>query len=98
MKALRISIDQVRHVARLAMLELTDAEAEAYRGQLDRILEHIAELDGVDVTDVPPTFHPAAGACPLREDRVEPSLDRDEALRGAPRVEADGFAVPRVRS
>ena len=92
----RLTKEQVEHVARLARLELAAAEVEEYRAQLERVLEHMAELDAVSVEGVPATFHPAADSAPLRDDEVGPSLPRDEALANAPRVEEAGFAVPRV--
>ena len=92
----RITLEQVRHVARLARLELGEAELNAHRSHLDAILGYMEELDGVDVEGVEPTHHAVPLDAPLREDRVEPSLSRDEALEGAPLAEDGGFAVPRV--
>lgn len=92
----RITTEDVAHVARLARLELSSDELEGQRVQLARILDYMAELDAVDVSDVPPTFHTTVTEAPLRDDRVAPSLDRDAALANAPRVEEEGFAVPRV--
>lgn len=92
----RITLDQVRHVAALARLELGEGELERYAGQLDSILEYMAELDAVDVSDVPPTHLAIASEAPMREDRVEPSLRREEVLSQAPQAEDGGFAVPRV--
>ena len=60
-----LSPDEVRHVARLARIALEDAEVEAQRAQLARILGHMAELDAVDVEGVEPTFH-AVTEAPLR--------------------------------
>lgn len=92
----RLTREQVEHVARLARLELEAGEAEEYRQQLERVLEHMAELDAVSVDGVEATFHPAAAVAPLRDDEVGPSLSHDEALANAPRASEGGFAVPRV--
>jgi len=92
----RPTLEQVRHVAQLAALELTDAEAGALCEDLGSILEHVAALAAVDVAGVEPTFHPIPMAAPLRADRLEPSLTRAEALAAAPETEHGGFAVPKV--
>lgn len=63
--------------------------------ELDAILGFMAELDGVDVSDVPPAFQ-TLGHVPLRADVVVPGLDREELLAAAPASEQGGFAVPKV--
>lgn len=92
----RITLEQVRHVAHLARLELTDEQLETYREQLDTILGYMEELDAIDVSGVEPTHHAVPMDAPLREDRVAPSLSREEALEGAPQTADGGFVVPRV--
>jgi aspartyl-tRNA(Asn)/glutamyl-tRNA(Gln) amidotransferase subunit C len=90
-----VEID-IRRVATLARLDLTEEERERLRAQLGVILEHAAKVGEVAADDVPPT----ASAIPLanvyRDDVAEPSLPADEALRNAP-DSADGrFRVPRI--
>jgi aspartyl-tRNA(Asn)/glutamyl-tRNA(Gln) amidotransferase subunit C len=92
----RPTIEQVRHVAQLAALELTDAEAALLCDELGSILEHMAALCAIDVVGVEPTFHPVPVAAPLRADELVPSLPRNEALAAAPESDHGGFAVPRV--
>jgi aspartyl-tRNA(Asn)/glutamyl-tRNA(Gln) amidotransferase subunit C len=92
----RLTLEQVRQVAQLAALELTDAEAHALCDDLGSILGHVAALETVQVVGVEPTFHPIAMAAPLREDQLAPSLSQEEALAAAPESEHGGFAVPRV--
>jgi len=92
----RITLEQVRHVAGLARLELGEEELSAHQRQLDAILGYMEELDAIDVEGVEPTHHAVPLNAPLREDRVEPSLSQEEALEGAPLAEDGGFAVPRV--
>lgn len=88
-----ISADAVRHIARLARLELTDAEVERFRGELSGILQYVARLDGLAAGEA---ADPAAPDQPLRPDAVEPWPDT-EALRAAAPEFADGFfRVPRV--
>ena len=89
-----ITRDDVIHVAKLARLELSDAEIERMVRDLGTILEHVAELSKVDTTGIAPTAYVAVEAAPLRPDTVVPGIDRELALREAPRHEDGGFAVP----
>jgi len=92
----KITSEQVRHVARLARLELAEDTVEALRGQLDAILGYVAALDAVDVSHLEPSFHAIPILAPLREDIVRPGLPRAEVLAAAPASDGEGFAVPKV--
>ena len=92
----RISTDDVAHVARLARLRLTEEELATFTGQLDAVLDHAADVEALDLDDVPPTSHPYPLANVLRDDEVVPSLDREEVLAQAPDVEDHQFKVPPV--
>lgn len=92
----RISLDAVRHVAKLAALALTPDEETRMQAELDAILGHMDELGEIDVSGVPPTFHSVAAPRALRPDVVIDSLPREELLRAAPAQDAGGFAVPKV--
>lgn len=89
-----ITRDDVVHVAKLARLELSEAEIERMVRDLGTILEHVAELSKVDTAGVEPTAYVAVDSAPLRPDAVVPGVDRELALREAPRQEDGGFAVP----
>jgi aspartyl-tRNA(Asn)/glutamyl-tRNA(Gln) amidotransferase subunit C len=91
-----LSRDEVAHVAKLARLELTDDELDTYTTQLAAILEHAADVEALDVADVPPTSHPYALHNVLRPDVVVPSIDREEVLAMAPDAESDRFRVPTI--
>jgi aspartyl-tRNA(Asn)/glutamyl-tRNA(Gln) amidotransferase subunit C len=84
----------VHHVAKLASLTLTPAEAERFGAELESIVAYVAQLDELDTTDVPPTAHVQLDRLPVRPDAVVPCLSREDALAQAPAVEGDGFAVP----
>ena len=89
----------VDHVATLARLDLSEAEADRLTGQLDRILEYVHTLDALgtlDVTEVPPTSHALATSCPLREDVARPSGQDDALLERAPDRVERYFRVPKV--
>ncbi len=89
---------QIRHLAELAELELTEAEEERLASEIGRIVAYVAELDAIDTKDVPPTAHVTAGATKyaeiLRPDEPRPGLSHDDALAAAPRAAHGGFEVP----
>jgi aspartyl-tRNA(Asn)/glutamyl-tRNA(Gln) amidotransferase subunit C len=87
--------DQVLHVARLARLELTDAEVERMAGELSKVLDHIEKIAELgDLADVPPTSHVVAVENVLRPDEPRPSLPAEAALASAPEAAEGGFRVP----
>jgi aspartyl-tRNA(Asn)/glutamyl-tRNA(Gln) amidotransferase subunit C len=92
----RLTRADVEHVAQLARLALTDDEIEHLTGQLEVILEHAAQIAGLDTSDVPPTAHPLPLVNVLRADEVRPGLSRDEVLAMAPAAEDGRFRVPRI--
>ncbi len=92
----KITLKEVRRVAELARLALSDAEIRAVQKQLDSILGYMAELDGLDVSEVPPTFHSIPMVAPLRTDQQTRCSSREEVLAAAPATEAGAFAVPQV--
>ncbi len=92
----RITREEVEHVARLARLELSPAEKERMRIQLDGILGYIEKLREVDVTGVEPTTHVIPLVNVMREDEVRPSYPVDAMLANAPEPEGDCFRVPKI--
>ena len=92
----RITEDDVRHVARLARLDVTDDEVQLFAEQLEAVLEHAQDVEALDTKDVPPTAHPLPVKNVLRDDVVRPSVDRDEVLAMAPAAEENRFKVPRI--
>jgi aspartyl-tRNA(Asn)/glutamyl-tRNA(Gln) amidotransferase subunit C len=92
----RITRQDVAHVADLARLSLTDDELDAFTIQLADILDHVADLDALDLADVQPTAHPLPLVNVFRADVIGPTSDRDEVLAAAPAVEDAQFKVPPV--
>ncbi len=86
--------EQVKHVAALARLELSEDEVARMTTDLGKILEHVQQLSALDTTNVEPTEHLAVEQLPLQADEPRPGLDHEAALAPAPRVLSDGFAVP----
>jgi aspartyl-tRNA(Asn)/glutamyl-tRNA(Gln) amidotransferase subunit C len=91
-----LSSDQVRHVARLARLRLSNDQIEQFRAELSSVLDHVASLDEVDVTGVQPLSSPHDLAQRLAEDVIQESLPVETVLRAAPAVEDSFIAVPKV--
>jgi len=89
-----ITRDNVLHVAKLARLELSEAEIDRMQRDLDQILQYVDQLSELDTSDVPATAQVAVVAAPFRGDEPRPSLPHDVALSQAPRSSSDGFAVP----
>ena len=77
----KITADDVRHVAKLARLDVTDEEVELFAGQLAAVLEHAEDVEALDTAGVPPTAHPLPLVNVLREDVPGASLDRDEIFQ-----------------
>ena len=92
----RITRDDVAHVADLARLSLTADELDAFTLQLADVLDHAADLDALDLSDLEPTAHPLPLVNVFRADVEGPTSDRDEVLAAAPSVEEAQFRVPPV--
>jgi aspartyl-tRNA(Asn)/glutamyl-tRNA(Gln) amidotransferase subunit C len=92
----RITRQDVAKVAGLARLTLSDDELDTFTGQLASILDHAADVEALELDDVPPTSHPYALQNVTRPDEVRPCLERDEVLAEAPAAEQGMFRVPPV--
>jgi aspartyl-tRNA(Asn)/glutamyl-tRNA(Gln) amidotransferase subunit C len=86
----------VRHVARLARLGLSDDDVERFRGELEKILDHVSTIAGLDLAGVPVTSHPLDLVNVFGEDVEVPSIPREEALANAPDPTPTGFRVPPI--
>jgi aspartyl-tRNA(Asn)/glutamyl-tRNA(Gln) amidotransferase subunit C len=93
---MKLSREEVQHIARLARLGMTDAELERFREQLSNILENFQILQQVDTTDVPPTAQAIPLQSVVRDDKVAPSLPPDDVLANAPQREGELFRVKAV--
>ena len=91
-----LSQKEVQHIAKLARLEMTEAQETLYREQLSAILDYIAKLRELDTTDVPPTYGGGLPQMTLRTDEVHPSLTPEELFKNAPESEDDQFKIPPV--
>ena len=91
-----VSREEVLHVARLARLELSEAELERMREQLNAILGYIDRLKELDVSGVEPTSHVVPLVDVMRDDEPAPSLPPEAMLQNAPDRVGDLFRVPRI--
>lgn len=91
-----LKTETVREVAKLARLELTEAEVQLFTRQLNDILNYVNKLNELDTSGVPPMAHVLAGHNVFREDQVQPSLAVAEVLANAPVRQHNFFQVPRI--
>jgi aspartyl-tRNA(Asn)/glutamyl-tRNA(Gln) amidotransferase subunit C len=91
-----LTLDQVRHVARLSRLELSDDEAHRFTVQLGAILGYVAKIAELDTSGVEPMAHPLPLSNVLREDVEKPGLPLADVLRNAPETDGPFFKVPKV--
>lgn len=92
----RLTSDAVAKVARLARIDLTPAEIERATHQLSDMLDHFADIDALELSDVEPLNTPLPLRNVMRDDIEQPCLDRDEVLAAAPNSEDGRFWVPPV--
>jgi len=93
---MRISSDDVKHVAKLAELEFSDEEVKKITPQLDKILEHVARVSAVNTNKVENTSHVLDVKNVFREDIPTDTISQEKALKNAPLEEDEGFRVPRI--
>ncbi len=93
---MKVSREEVLHIARLARVALTEAEITRMSEQLSNLLEHFEVLQQVDTEGVPPTAQSVALQSVMRDDVVTPSLPPEDVLANAPRREDDCFRVRAV--
>ncbi|WP_373501981.1 Asp-tRNA(Asn)/Glu-tRNA(Gln) amidotransferase subunit GatC [Desulfococcus sp.] len=93
---MKITKEEVLHVAKLARLDMDDAAVEKFSEQIGTILAYMESLDQVDTRGVTPTSHAVSLGSAFREDEETGGLARDAALVNAPEQEDGCFVVPRI--
>ncbi len=91
-----ISTEDVKHVAKLARLELTEAEVDQYSKQLGDILKYVEQMNEVDTQGVEPMAHPIPVVNVMREDEVKYEQTKEELMKNAPNEEDGFFKVPKI--
>jgi aspartyl-tRNA(Asn)/glutamyl-tRNA(Gln) amidotransferase subunit C len=93
---MKLSLDEVEHIAELARLRLSEDEKARYREQLSEILDYAARLQAVDTSGISPTSSVLPARSVLRKDEPRPGLSLEEVLRNAPETEKGQFRVPPI--
>ena len=93
---MEITKQEVERVAKLARLEVSEAEQSAFAKQLSQILTHVETLKQFDTEGIQPTATVLGQINVFRDDEVRPCLPVEKALANAPEREADAFSVPRI--
>ncbi len=93
---MKLTREEVLHIALLARLGVTETEADRFREQLSDILENFEVLQQVDTSDIPPTAQSISLQNIVSADEVAPSLTQSQVLANAPQKEGDFFKVRAV--
>jgi aspartyl-tRNA(Asn)/glutamyl-tRNA(Gln) amidotransferase subunit C len=86
----------VRHIANLARLHITDDEVLTFQAQLEQVVSYVRKIGSLPLDGIEPTLHAHPVVNVMREDEVRPGLDRARVLANAPAVVQDQFMVPRI--
>jgi aspartyl/glutamyl-tRNA(Asn/Gln) amidotransferase C subunit len=92
----KITLEQVRHVARLARLELSSTDEERLRADMDEMLAYVDKLNELDTKDIAPTTQVGEAGTPMRDDEVTNRPDAEAMLANAPSRERNYFKVPKI--
>ena len=87
---------EIEHVALLARLKLSDSEKKLFSRQVGSIFDYINKLNELDTADIEPTAHVLPMKNVFREDKLRPSLPRDNALQNAPERNDSFYRVPKI--
>ncbi len=93
---MKISREEVEHVARLSRLALAENEIGALTGQMDQLLGYVEKLNELDTEGIVPTAHAVPMENAFRPDEVKPSIGLERALQNAPQSDESCFIVPKV--
>jgi len=93
---MKLSKEEIEHVALLARLQLSEEEKERLTGHLNQIMVHFEKLQELDTSEVEPTSHSIPVENVLREDVAGPSLPVEDVIANAPEARDDQFVVPQV--
>ena len=93
---MKISKEEVLHVAKLARLNLTEDETESLMSDMESIIGFADKLNELDTEGVVPTAHAIPMQNAFRADEIKESFDREEILKNAPSTDGDGFLIPKV--
>jgi aspartyl-tRNA(Asn)/glutamyl-tRNA(Gln) amidotransferase subunit C len=93
---MRISKEEVKHIAGLSRLSLSEEDMETFGIQLNKIIEYVEQLNRLDTADVEPTSHAIPLKNVMRDDVPRASLTKEEALKNAPDSTEKFYRVPKI--
>ncbi len=93
---MKISREEIEHIALLARLHLSEEEKDLFGSQLSKILDYMEKLNKLDTKDVEPTSHILPLCNVMRDDILKPSISRGEALANAPDRTEKFYRVPKI--
>ena len=93
---MKITTEMVDYISQLSRLKLPPEERERMAAELERIIAYMDILNALDTGGVEPISHVFPMKNVLREDEVQPSLDREELLKNAPQADGEAFLVPKA--
>lgn len=93
---MKISLDEIRHLAHLSRLEFSEEEMKDMQGDMDKILGFVDKINELDLEGVEPLIYLSEERNVLRADASKSILSKDEALKNAPDKDTDYFRVPKV--
>ncbi|HMK61677.1 MAG TPA: Asp-tRNA(Asn)/Glu-tRNA(Gln) amidotransferase subunit GatC [Dissulfurispiraceae bacterium] len=93
---MKLSLEEVRHIAQLSRLSITDEELELYAPQLSKIIDYVEQLNNLDTSDIEPTSNIIALNNVMADDVLGMCLPRDEALRNAPDSTEKFYRIPKI--
>ena len=91
-----ISVEEVKHIAKLARLNINDEELVKFTEDMSKIVDMANEISSLDTENVKPTAHILENINVFRKDEALPSYDREEILKNAPTKESGCYSVPKV--
>jgi len=91
-----ISLDEVKKIAKLSRLKITEEEAALFSVQLSDVLKYAEKINEINTDDVPPTSHSIEMKNALRPDEIKPSFERDTIMKNAPAPEKGFYKVPKI--
>ena len=93
---MEVNVELIDKLAHLSRLQFNDSEKEQVQTDLQRMIRFVEKLNELDTTGVAPLLHMSDGINVLRDDEVEGSITRAEALQNAPQQDGVFFKVPKV--
>ena len=92
---MEITKEQIKHLAHLSRLELSEAELEAMQVDMTKILDFVAKIESLDLKSVAPLTQMSKSVDVMREDEEANMISKEEALKNAPDANSDYFRVPK---